>query len=76
MLHLELGIKQKRKSINKETPLETWTPSPLTWKKKSGIFLAFLTPSHLPKIRKSEHFLGEFQKPNLAILNHNQSGYH
>jgi len=34
-----------------------------------------LTPSLLPKRRKSKHFLGEFQKPNLAILNHNQSGY-
>ena len=38
------------------------------------IILAILTHSLLPKIRKSEHFFGEFQKPNLAISNHNQSG--
>ena len=37
------------------------------------IFVPFLTPSLLPKIRKSDIFSGVFKKPNFAFLSHNES---
>ena len=52
----------QKKSINKENVL---------------IFLDPLPPPNKEKNRKClSHFLGEFHKPNLAILNHKQSGYY
>ena len=50
----------KKKSINKEKFLICLDPLllPPNKEKKLGTFFAILTPSLLPKIRKSEHFLG------------------
>ena len=57
--------------VNKEIVLiyyDPLPPPPNEEMKNMEIFVSFLTPSLLPKIRKSA-------KPNFAFIYHNQSGY-
>ena len=68
----------KKKCVKKEIVLIYLDPLPPPPKKEiknKEIFVPFLTSSLLPKIRKSDIFLGVFKKPNFAFLNHNQSVY-
>ena len=62
-----------KKCLNKEIVLiylDPLPPSPNKEIKNKEIFVPFLTPSLLPKIRKSDIFLGVFKKQNFAFLNH------